>query len=274
MTISDIPLILLSFLVCCLVTVIAVLAGFYSYKLLMAEWFFSSLWSGLGINTKFYSVILILSSIFPFVIFPGSAYVLRSNIYSLPYSDDVTFWIYWIYSLFPFSCIIFLSIFLVFRQARFNRFQLKLADLIAAEPLVDILKCSFINTPHDRSEVELTVRISNVNPIVPEFVFETRFAEDDRFFKFYGEADYSGWVRAILENGTWKFPDSKASGIESEAGIVINYRVRYGRWLEAKPENYPTKFRFVLAARNHMTGNWEHFFYRDIGWHPMTGHAP
>jgi|GEM_PF-5993061 len=255
----------LYFLVCCLISAAAAIANWFSYKILMAEAIFSSLWSGLGINTKLWSAVFFLSLLILLLIFPVAAYFLKSEIYLLPISDTTRSLIYICFSIFPLLCLIPVLLSLLIKRFKFGRFQSRLLKMIEADPEIEVLDYQFKNQSSARGILELEVRISNLLPAVSRVVFQTRFLEDVHFrIPVDGKGD-SGWIEAVSENGMWVFiSDCITKKKLSDSEASVRYQVRFSRSYDEQPYLLPKRIRLILGAHDPVYHNIERIYYRDF----------
>lgn len=263
-TFGDMTQITLYFLACCLISSIAVVVNWFSYKMLMAEAIFSTLLGSLGIKKKLHAASFFVTLLIPFVIFPVAAYFLSPKIYSLPYSDTTRSLIYISFSIFPFLCLMLIFGWLLVKKIRHQRFQLRLAQMIAADPSVELLSHKFNSLSPGRGILELKVRIDNLIPVIPKISFETRLLEDIYFYKLYDDTGDSGWLEASFEDGRWIFSNSTTKKKISDDETGIPYQVRFSRSYDQQPYGLPRSIRLILGARNPVSGNTEYFYYRDL----------
>jgi len=91
-----------AFVICLVVSAVAVFAAFYALSGIIIELFASALWSRFGIPLILLSVICLVGFLTPFVIFPAAAYFLSPSIYVLQYEEKTTFGILLFFAGFPY----------------------------------------------------------------------------------------------------------------------------------------------------------------------------
>jgi len=95
-------IIILAFLACLVVSIIAVIVAFYALKAVIIEIVSSAIWSGFGIPLLKCSILSLLGFLTPLIIFPVTAYFISPSIYALQYDKDTTSEILFVFAGFPY----------------------------------------------------------------------------------------------------------------------------------------------------------------------------